>query len=320
MNYKILLALVPLAIATSAVAQTYPVNPISITVPFTPGGGTDSMTRLVSQHLANATNWNVIAENRAGAAGTIGLATVARAAPDGYNLVMGQVDNLAVAPWLYPNLSYDSLKDFAPIINVAGTTVIKATTADSPYKTLEDLIEAAKREPNKIDYASPGAGTITHLAAVLFQEEAGISLQHIPYKGSSPAMADLLGGQVPILFTSVPSAFPQLQAGAIRGLAVTSKARSPILPEVPTIAEHGYKDFDVTVWYGLLAPAGTPPAVLQQINTEMNKTLSSESVKQAMYAQGAEPLGGTAQEFAQTIENDYKKWEPIVKASAAESK
>lgn len=320
MTRKLLLALMSLALVSPAMAQTYPVNPISIIVPFTPGGGTDSMTRLISNHLSEQTGWNVIAENRAGAGGTIGLATAARATPDGYRLVMGQVDNLAVAPWLYPNLSYDSVKDFAPIVNVAGTSVIIVTRADSPYKTLDDVIKAAKANPKSIDYASPGAGTITHLAAVLFQEKAGITLQHVPYKGSAPAMADLLGGQVPVLFTSVPSAFAQLNAGTIRALAVTSSKRSSILPDVPTIAELGYEGFDVTVWYGLLAPAGTPNDIVQKINTEMNKVLSSEGLEKAMNAQGAEPLGGTSTEFAQTIARDHKKWGPIVDASDAKTK
>src|SRR5690606_9489225 len=216
----------------------------------------------------------------------IGVAAAARTSPNGHQLVMGQVDNLAVAPWLYGNLSYDSVRDFAPIVNVAGTSVIIVTRSDSPYKTLDDLIKAAKEKPGGVDYGSPGAGTITHLAAVLLQEEAGITLQHIPYKGSAPAMADLLSGQVPILFTSLPSAFGQLKAGSIRALAVTSSKRSAITPDVPTVAELGYKGFDVTVWYGLLAPAGTPDAIVQKLNTEMNKVLSTDAMKKAMGEQG----------------------------------
>ena len=317
---KLALALLPLAfIAAPAQADTYPSAPISIIAPFPPGGGTDSMTRLISKHLADSTGWNIVAENRAGAGGTIGISSAARATPNGYQLVMGQVDNLAVAPWLYSNLGYDSVKDFTPITNVAGTSVILVTRADSPYKTLEDLINAAKAKPGSIDYGSPGTGTITHLAAVLFQKEAGISLQHVPYKGSAPAMADLLGGQYPVLFTSIPSAFAQLKAGTIKALAVTSSKRSAILPDVPTIAERGYKGFDVTVWYGLLAPAGTPEAVVQKLNTEVNKILASDEVKKAMNAQGAEPLGGTSAEFAETIARDYKKWGPVVEASGAKA-
>lgn len=317
---KLLLALLPLAFATPSMADTYPTSPINIIAPFPPGGGTDSMTRLVSNHLAQSTGWNVIAENRAGAGGTIGIASAARGTPNGYQLVMGQVDNLAVAPWLYSNLSYDSVKDFAPIVNVAGTSVVIVTRTDSPYKTLQDMIKAAKEKPGSIDYGSPGAGTITHLAAVLLQEQAGITLQHVPYKGSAPAMADLLSGQVPILFTSLPSAFGQLKAGSIRALAVTSSKRSAITPDVPTVAELGYKDFDVTVWYGLLAPAGTPEAIVQKVNAEVNKILTTDEMKKAMGAQGAEPLGGTSAEFAETIARDRKKWGPIVEASGAKSK
>ncbi|NYT26358.1 tripartite tricarboxylate transporter substrate binding protein [Alcaligenaceae bacterium] len=317
---KLLFALLPLVVAAPTLADTYPTAPINIVAPFPPGGGTDSMTRLVSNHLAQATGWNVITENRAGAGGTIGIASAARGTPNGYQLVMGQVDNLAVAPWLYPNLSYDSVKDFAPIVNVAGTSVIVVTRSDSPYKTLDDMIKKAKEQPGSVDYGSPGAGTITHLAAVLLQEQAGITMQHVPYKGSAPAMADLLSGQVPILFTSLPSAFGQLTAGSIRALAVTSSKRSAVLPDVPTVAELGYPGFDVTVWYGLLAPAGTPDAIVEKLNAEVNKILSSEDLKKAMNAQGAEPLGGTPATFAETIARDYEKWGPIVEASGAKSK
>lgn len=317
---QLLFALTFLTVSSSSVAQTYPTNPINIIVPFTPGGGTDGMTRLLSNHLAAQTGWNIVAENKAGAGGTIGLATAARATNDGHRLVMGQVDNLAVAPWLYADLAYDPIKDFAPIVNVAKTSIIIVTPADSPYKTLADLINAAKETANSIDYASPGAGTITHLAAVLFQEQAGVELEHIPYKGSAPAMADLLGGQVPILFTSIPSAFAQLKAGTIRGLAVTSSSRSSILPEIPTVAELGYDGFDVTVWYGLLAPAGTPDAIVQTVNKEVNKALSSTELRKAMLAQGAEPLGGSSQEFAATIARDHKKWGPVVQDSATKNR
>lgn len=317
---KLLFALLPLVVAAPTLADTYPTAPINIVAPFPPGGGTDSMTRLVSNHLAQATGWNVITENRAGAGGTIGIASAVRGTPNGYQLVMGQVDNLAVAPWLYPSLSYDSVKDFAPIVNVAGTSVIVVTRTDSPYKTLDDMIKKAKEQPGSVDYGSPGAGTITHLAAVLLQEQAGITMQHVPYKGSAPAMADLLSGQVPILFTSLPSAFGQLTAGSIRALAVTSSKRSAVLPDVPTVAELGYPGFDVTVWYGLLAPAGTPDAIVEKLNAEVNKILSSEDLKKAMNAQGAEPLGGTPATFAETIARDYEKWGPIVEASGAKSK
>lgn len=316
---KLLLATLPLLLTTPAMADSFPAKPITIIVPFTPGGGTDSMTRLVSKKLSDSTGWNVIAENRAGAAGTIGITAASRANPDGYQLVMGQVDNLAVAPWLYKNLSYDPIKNFSPIVNVAGTAVVVVTRTDSPYKTLDDVIKAAKASPKSINYASPGTGTITHLAAELLQNAAKIQLQHIPYKGSAPAMADLLGGQVPVLFTSIPSAFSQINAGSVRALAVTSPKRSAILPDVPTVAELGYKDFDVTVWYGLLAPAKTPDAVVQRINKEVNKILASDDLKQSMNAQGAEPLGGTSAAFADTIERDHKKWGPIVEASGAKA-
>lgn len=316
LNLMPLVAVAP-AMAADA-ADNYPSQPITIIAPFPPGGGTDQMTRLVGNHLAEATGWNIVTENKAGAGGTIGLSTAARATPNGYHLVMGQVDNMAVAPALYSNLTYDSVKDFTPIVNVAGTGVVILARADSPYKTLEDVVRVSKEKPNSIDYASPGAGTTLHLSGELLQQKAGIKMQHVPYKGSAPAMADLLSGQVPLLFTSVASAAAQLKAGTVRPLAVTSRERSAILPDVPTVAEAlGFNDFDVTVWYGLLAPAGTPDAIVQKLNTQMNQVLKTEAMVKAMNAQGAQPIGGTSTDFARTIERDRAMWAPIVESSGA---
>lgn len=304
------------AMAAPAAATNYPDKTITINVPFPPGGGTDALSRLISQSLSEQTGWNTVAENRPGAGGTIGVAHTARANPDGYQLVMGQVDNLAVAPWLLP-LSYDPLKDFTPIANVATTALVVVTYMDSPYQTFDDLITAAKTNPGKVDYASPGTGTITHLAAELLQDTADIKLQHIPYRGSGPAMADLLGKQIPIMFTSVPAAMAAINGKQLRPLAVTSPSRSPVLPDVPTIAESGYDGFDVTVWYGLLAPANTPDSIVQTLNKEVNVVLKSDNVQKTMSAQGIAPIGGKSEDFRKTIEQDYKKWEPIAKASGA---
>lgn len=316
---KIFLVSLPLLLTVPALAENYPSKPITIIVPFTPGGGTDNMTRLLSKKLTESAHWNVVAENKAGAGGTIGLATAARGKPDGYELVMGQADNLAVAPWLYKNVAYNPVKDFSPIINVAATAVVIATRADSPYKTLADVIRAAKADPDAIDFASPGTGTTVHLAGELLQNAAGVKMQHIPYKGSAPAMSDLLGGQVPLAFTSIPSAYAQLKAGTIRALAVTSAQRSSILPDVPTVAELGYKDFNVSVWYGLLAPAGTPKAIVDLLNKQVNQILDTPDMKQAMNAQGAEPIGGTPEAFATTIARDYEKWGAVVKAAGVQA-
>jgi len=305
-----------LALTAPAIAQqNYPDQPIRIIVPFTPGGGTDFLSRTVAAKLAETTKWNVVAENRAGAGGTVGISAAARAQPTGYEIVMGQVDNLAVAPSLYSKLTYDPVKDFSPIGIVGEAPLIVVAGKDSPYKTLNDLIEAAKKAPGAINYGSPGAGTITHLAAELLQQKANIKMVHVPYKGSGPAMTDLLGGQVPIIFTSIPSSAPQIKSGSVIPLAVTSPKRSPAMPEVPTIAELGYPDFDVRVWYGLLAPAKTDTKIVQTLNTELNKILALKEVQDALSAQGATAMPTTPDEFAQTIKRDLAKWQPVIEAA-----
>lgn len=305
-----------MALAMPAVAQkNYPDQPIRIIVPFTPGGGTDFLSRTVAAKLAETTKWNVVAENRAGAGGTVGISAAARAQPNGYEIVMGQTDNLAVAPSLYSKLTYDPIKDFAPIGIVGEAPLIVVAGKNSPYKSLDDLIKAAKKAPGTINYGSPGAGTITHLAAELLQQKANIKLVHVPYKGSGPAMADLLGGQIPIIFTSIPSSAPQIKAGTVIPLAVTSPKRSPAMPDVPTVAELGYPDFDVRVWYGLLAPAQTDKQIVQTLNTELNKILALQDIKDALSAQGATAMPTTPDQFAQTIEQDLHKWKPVIKAA-----
>ncbi|CAB3854348.1 hypothetical protein LMG26858_01882 [Achromobacter anxifer] len=304
-----------LAACAPAVAQQYPNQPIRVIVPFTPGGGTDFLSRTVAAKLSDSVKWNVVAENRPGAGGTIGITTAARAKPDGYEIVMGQVDNLAVAPSLYAKLAYDPVKDFEPIGIVGEAPLVIVAGKNGPYKSLKDLIAAAKKAPGTINYGSPGAGTITHLAAELLQLQAGIKLVHVPYKGSGPAMADLLGGQVPVIFTSIPSAAPQIKAGSAIPLAVTSLKRSPAMPDVPTIAESGYPDFDVRVWYGLLAPAQTPKPIIQTLNTELNKILAQKDVQDALAAQGATAMPTTPAQFAQTIDADYKKWRSLIQSA-----
>ena len=304
-----------LAACAPAAAQQYPNQPIRVIVPFTPGGGTDFLSRTVAAKLSDSVKWNVVAENRPGAGGTIGITTAARAKPDGYEIVMGQVDNLAVAPSLYTKLAYDPIKDFEPIGIVGEAPLVVVANKNGPYKSLKDLIAAAKKAPGTINYGSPGAGTITHLAAELLQLQAGIKLVHVPYKGSGPAMADLLGGQVPIIFTSIPSAAPQIKAGSAVPLAVTSAKRSPAMPDVPTIAESGYPDFDVRVWYGLLAPAKTPKPIIQTLNTELNKILALKDVQDALAAQGATAMPTTPAQFSQTIATDYKKWRGVIQSA-----
>lgn len=313
MRFRFLVAACALAATLPGPARAdYPDQPIRLIVPFTPGGGTDFLSRTVATKLGESEQWTVVAENRPGAGGTIGISAAARANPDGYEIVMGQVDNLAVAPSMYRKLSYDPLKDFAPIGVVGEAPLVIVARKDGPYQSLKALLDAAQGKPEAINYGSPGAGTITHLAAELLQQQAGIKLVHVPYKGSGPAMADLLGGQVPVIFTSIPSAAPQIKAGNAIPLAVTSAKRSPAMPDVPTVAELGYPDFDVRVWYGLLAPAKTPASVITTLNGALNKVLATSSMQEALAAQGAQAMPTTPDAFKATIEKDYKKWKPVI--------
>ena len=307
-------ALTPLATLAQA---AYPAKPIRLIVPFPPGGGTDILSRLVAQKLTESAKWTVVADNRAGAGGTIGITEAAKAAPTGYDLVMGQKDNMVVGPWLYKNLPWDPTKDFAPIAHVAYTPVIIATSANSRFKTLADVVAAAKAAPDTITYGSPGNGTTIHLAGDLFEKAAGIKIRHVPYKGSNPAMMDALAGNVDLLVSSVPSAMGQIKSGKLRPLAVTSAKRSTSLPDVPTVAEQGFKDFDVSTWYGVFAPAGTPKEIVTAVNAEINKLLATPEMKDAIHAQGAEPQAMSPEQFGTQLKADYQKWRGIVQASGA---
>ena len=309
------LGLFPAQAQTSAAA--YPSKPIRLIVPFPPGGGTDILSRLVATKLTEQVKWTVVADNRAGAGGTIGITEAVKAAPTGYDLVMGQKDNLVIGPWLYKNLPWDPTRDLLAVAHIAYTPVVIATSANSKFKTFADVINAARNAPGKVSYGSPGNGTSIHLAGELFEKAAKIELSHIPYKGSNPAMMDALAGNVDLLVSSVPSAMAQIKSGKLRPLAVTSAKRSSSMPEVPTVAELGFKDFDVSTWYGVLAPAGTPAQVVTALNTEINKLLASQEVRDAIHAQGAEPEAMTPAKFATLLKTDYAKWKGIVEASGA---
>lgn len=301
----------------SAPAGAYPSKPVRLIVPFPPGGGTDILSRLVATKLTEQAKWTVVADNRAGAGGTIGITEAVKAAPTGYDLVMGQKDNLVIGPWLYKNLPWDPTKDLTAVAHVAYTPVIIVTSVNSKYKTLADVVAAAKASPGTITYGSPGNGTSIHLAGDLFEKAAGIKLSHIPYKGSNPALMDALAGNVDLLVSSLPSAMGQIKSGKLRPLAVTSAKRSTSLPDVPTVAESGFKDFDVSTWYGVFAPAGTPAAVVTTLNTEINKLLATPDMKAAIQAQGAEAQAMTPAQLNTLLKNDYTKWKGIVEASGA---
>jgi len=303
--------------AAPAAASAYPTKPIRMIVPFPPGGGTDILARLVSAKLTEANKWTVVADNKPGAGGTIGIGEAVKAAPTGYDIVMGQKDNLVIGPWLYKNLSWDPTKDLTAVAHVAYTPVVIATSVNSRFKSLADVVAAAKAAPGTVTYGSPGNGTSIHLAGDLFEKAAGIKLSHVPYKGSNPALMDALAGNVELLVSSLPSAMGQIKAGKLRPLAVTSARRSSSLPDVPTVAESGFKGFDVSTWYGVFAPAGTPAAVVSTLNAEVNKLLETADVKAAIHAQGAEPLAMTPEQFSTLLKAEYAQWKGIVEASGA---
>jgi tripartite-type tricarboxylate transporter receptor subunit TctC len=312
------LALLALALACTAVAaQGFPSKPIRLIVPFPPGGGTDQLSRLVAAKLAESEKWNVVADNRAGAGGTMGIVEAVKAQPSGYEMVMGQKDNLIVAPWLYKNVGFDTTKDLVPVAHVAYTPVVIVARADSKFKTLKDVVAAAKAAPDSVTYGSPGNGTTIHLAGELFNQAAGIQLRHVPYKGSNPAMMDVLAGNVDLMVSSVPSALGQIKAGKLRALAVTSARRSSSLPDVPTVAESGYAGMDVSTWYGIFMPAGAPKEAVDKVHAAVNKLLASPEMVKAVHDQGAEPQALNPQQFADLVRTDYAKWEKIVKASGA---
>lgn len=315
---RLFLAALLAASATGALAQPdYPMKPIRLIIPFPPGGGTDILARIVGNKLQEDLKWVIVLDNRPGAGGNIGVDLAAKAPADGYTLVMGQTSNLAVSPSLHAKLPYNPAKDFAPVTTVATAPLVLVVPANSPFKTLADVVAAAKAKPGAINFASPGNGTVAHLTGELLQKAAGIKLAHIPYKGTSQAMNDLLGGQVDLYMSSVPSAISQIKSGKIRPLAVTSAKRSDDLPNIPTINESGYKGFDAITWFGLLAPAGTPAPVISRVNAEVNKVLKLKDVQDKIGAEGGDAAGSTPEEFAALIRADIAKWAPIVKESGA---
>ena len=304
------------AIACTAAAQDYPTKPIKLIVPFPPAGGTDIMARVVAQKLSENTRWTVVIDNRPGAGGNIGVDATAKSAPDGYTLVMGQTSNLAINPSLFKDLPYDPVKDLAPIVLVGSGPIAIVVRSDAPYKTLPDLVAAAKAKPGAISMATPGNGTVAHLTGVRLMQATGVKFEHIPYKGASAAIPDLLGGNVDFYLSSVPSVQSQVSAGKLRILATTGPKRSPLFPTVPTATE-SYKGFLAGTWFGILAPAATPKPILERLNTELNKAIADPAVRKAIEAEGGEAQGGTAQAFAAYIKSEMAMWSTLVKDSGA---
>src|ERR1700686_270905 len=304
-------------IATLASAQGYPTRPIRLVVPFPAGGTTDILARAAAQKLSTSLGQPVVIDNRPGAGGNIGSDLVAKSAPDGNKLLIGTVGTHAINPSLYSKMPYDHVKDFTPVILVAGVPNVLEVTPSLPVNSVADLIKLAKEKPGEINFASSGSGTSIHLSGELFKTMAGVDMTHVPYKGSAPALTDLMGGQVQVMFDNLPSALPQIKSGRLRAIAVTSLKRAPVLPDIPTINESGLPGFEASSWFGVLAPAGTPVAIVARINTEVNKWLQSPDAREKLLGQGAEAAGGSPEQFANHIRAESEKWAKVVKASGA---
>jgi tripartite-type tricarboxylate transporter receptor subunit TctC len=317
------LAILTGAMSMPAVAQSaWPTKPVRIVVPFAPGGTTDILARAVAPELTKAFGQPFIVDNRAGAGGNVGADLVAKSPGDGYTLLMGTVGTHGINKSLYSKMPYDPQKDFAPITLVAGVPNVMVMNAEKAAKlginNVADFVKYAKAHPGQFSMASSGNGTSIHLAGELFKSQTGIFMTHIPYRGSGPALLDLIGGNVDVMFDNLPSAMPQIKGGKLKAFAVTSAQRSTAMPELPTVEEAGkLKGFEASSWFGLLAPAGTPPDVVNRIQQEVAKALATPAIKEKMLAQGAIPSGNTPQEFAKLIDAEINKWAKVVKASGA---
>ena len=299
-------------------AQTaYPAKPIRLIVPFPPGGGTDMIARAVAQKMADQNKWSVIVDNRPGAGGNLGVDAVAKSDPDGYTLVMGQTSNLAINPTLYKKLPYDPLKDLVPVALVSSSPIVMAVPVNSRFKTFADVVAASKGKPEALTLGYSGNGTVAHLAGELAENAAGIQLRHIPYKGAAQAMTDLMGGQIDLYMSSVPTLLGHVRNGKLKVIAITSAQRSAQLPDVPTLAESGFRGFEAVTWFGVLAPANTPAAIVAQLNKAINQALKQPDVADKLQSEGGEILGGTPEQFSTLLRAEVPRWAKIVKDSGA---
>ncbi|WP_454909050.1 Bug family tripartite tricarboxylate transporter substrate binding protein [Variovorax gossypii] len=311
-------ALLPASRTAAAAQQAYPSKPIRMVIPFTPGGSTDVLGRAIGIELGHAWHQPVVVDNLPGAGGSIGADKVAKSPADGYTLLMGHIGTLAINPSLYPKLDYDPVRSFAPVAWVARVPNVLVVHASVPARTLAELVALAKAQPGKLAFGSGGNGSAAHIATEYLKLQTGASFLHVPYRGTAPAVTDLLAGQLQLLFTGAPALLPHIKAGKLRALAVSSPQRIALLPDVPTVAESGVpgtKDFEADQWYGVVAPAGTPADIVAMLNRQINQSLNSAEVKARLNAEGAEPTPSTPQVFGQLIASEMKRWDRVIKSA-----
>jgi tripartite-type tricarboxylate transporter receptor subunit TctC len=302
--------------ATGAFAQAWPAKPIRLVVPFPAGGGTDIIAREVANKVATS-GYTFVVDNKPGSGGNLGVDATAKSPADGYTLVLGQTSNLAINPTLFAKLPYDPVKDLTPVSLVASAPLVIVVAAESPYKTLADVVAAAKAKPGFLNYATSGNGTVAHLATESFQKAANVKLTHVPYKGAAQGATDLIGGQVQLYVSSIPTLIGHIKGGKMRAIAVTSAKRADDLPQVPTIAESGYKGFEAVTWFGIAGPANLPKEIVAKLNADINKALQAPDLQKKLGDQGADVAGSTPEQFAKLIRDDIARWGKIVKESGA---
>jgi tripartite-type tricarboxylate transporter receptor subunit TctC len=313
------LALIGAGIVAPAIAQDYPTRPITLVVPYAAGGGNDTMARIVADKMSRTLGQQIVIENRAGAGGTIATRQVAKSAPDGYTLVIGGTGTLAVNPTLYANVGYDPRKDFAPVGLIGTSALVVLMHPSVPAKSIRELIDLARKDPGKLNYASAGVGSGIHLGTVLFEHMADVKFTHVPYRGSGPALTDLVGGHVAIYFSSLPPAVQLVRDGKVRALAVTGAQRARALPDLPTVAEAGLPGYESVLHYGIAAPAGTPRPIIDKLSAALREAVMAPDTQERMAADGTEPLASTPEDYAADIDREETKWSAIVRKSGAKA-
>ena len=314
-----LCALAALALVLPVAAQTYPSKPIRFVVPYPAGGPLDSVARLLAQKVGESVKQPVVVDNKPGAGGNIGADLVAKSPPDGYTILMGAVATHAINPTLYASMPYDAARDFTPVTQVASTPNVLVVNPAVPATDVKSFVAHAKANPGKLNFGSGSTGSAGHLAGELFNAQAGVKMTHVPYKGAAPAMQDLLGGRIDLMFDNLASSLAQVKAGKVRALAVTTARRSSLAPELPTIAESGLPDFDISTWFGVFAPAGVPREVVDRLHAEFTRALAAPDVREKMLALGAEPVGTRPEEFAAYSRREAEKYARVIKASGAKA-